>query len=39
MKNFQKMGGIAALYMAVAYLAAILYFLILVNYPTVGSGR
>jgi hypothetical protein len=35
MKNFQKMGGIAALYMAVAYLAAIPYFLVLVNYPSV----
>ena len=35
MKNLQKMGGIAALYMAVAYIAAIPYFLVLVNYPSV----
>jgi hypothetical protein len=31
----QKAGGIAALYIAVAYLAAIPYFLVLVNYPSV----
>jgi hypothetical protein len=31
----QKAGGIAALYIAVAYLAAIPYFVLLVNYPGV----
>lgn len=35
MKNLQRMGGAAALYMAVAYLVAIPYFLVLVNYPSV----
>jgi hypothetical protein len=35
MKNLQKMGGIAAIYMAVAYIVAIPYFLVLVNYPSV----
>jgi hypothetical protein len=35
MKSLQKMGGIAALYMAVAYIVAIPYFLVLVNYPGV----
>jgi hypothetical protein len=30
----QRAGGIAALYMAVAYMAAIPYFLVLVNYPS-----
>jgi hypothetical protein len=33
--RMQKAGGIAALYIAVAYLAAIPYFLVLVNYPSV----
>jgi len=33
--RMQKAGGIAALYIAVAYLAAIPYFLLLVNYPSV----
>ena len=33
--GMQKAGGIAALYTAVAYLAAIPYFLVLVNYPSV----
>ena len=33
--GMQKVGGIAALYTAVAYLAAIPYFLVLVNYPSV----
>lgn len=33
--GMQKAGGIAALYIAVAYLAAIPYFLVLVNYPSV----
>jgi Domain of unknown function (DUF4386) len=31
----QKAGGIAALYIAVAYLAAIPYFVVLVSYPSV----
>jgi len=31
----QKAGGIAALYIAVAYLAAIPYFLVLVSYQSV----
>ncbi len=35
MINLQRMGGIAALYMAVAYMAAIPYFLVIVNYPSV----
>jgi hypothetical protein len=35
MNNLQRMGGIAALYMAVAYIAAIPYFLVLANYPGV----
>lgn len=35
MKGLQKMGSVAALYMAVAYLAAIPYFLVLVYYPSV----
>jgi hypothetical protein len=35
MKTLQKLGGFAALYMALAYLAAMPYFLILVNYPSV----
>jgi hypothetical protein len=35
MKALQKDGGIAALYMALAYLAAMPYFLLLVNYPSV----
>lgn len=33
--GMQRAGGIAALYIAVAYLAAIPYFLLLVNYPGV----
>jgi Domain of unknown function (DUF4386) len=32
--GIQKAGGVAALYIAVAYLAAIPYFLVLVNYPS-----
>lgn len=35
MNNLQRMGGFAALYMAVAYIVAIPYFLVLVNYPNV----
>jgi len=33
--GMQRAGGIAALYIAVAYLAAIPYFLVVVNYPSV----
>lgn len=33
--GMQRAGGIAALYIAVAYLAAIPYFVVLVNYPGV----
>jgi hypothetical protein len=33
--GMQKVGGIAALYIAMAYLAAIPYFVLLVNYPGV----
>jgi hypothetical protein len=35
MKTLQKFGGISALYVAVAYIAAIPYFLVVVNYPSV----
>ena len=35
MKTLQKSGGFAALYMAVAYIVAIPYFLVVVNYPAV----
>lgn len=35
MKTLQKSGGIAALYMALAYIVAIPYFLVVVNYPAV----
>lgn len=35
MKNLQKMGGLAALYLAAAYLVAIVFFLFIVNYPDV----
>ena len=35
MKTLQKSGGIAALYMAMAYIVAIPYFLVVVNYPAV----
>lgn len=35
MKRLQRLGGIAALYMAIAYLMAIPYFLIVVDYPSV----
>src|SRR5574341_238116 len=35
MKNLQKMGGLAALYLAAAYLVAIVFFLFIVNYPGV----
>ena len=32
--GMQRAGGIAALYVAVAYLAAIPYFVLLVDYPS-----
>ena len=32
--GMQRAGGVAALYVAVAYLAAIPYFLLLVDYPS-----
>lgn len=35
MKTLQKSGGVAALYIAVAYILAIPYFLVVVNYPAV----
>jgi hypothetical protein len=35
MKNLQKMGGVAALYEAAVYVLAMLFFLILVDYPSV----
>jgi len=35
MKNLQKMGGIAALYMAVAYLVGIVLFLFVLDYPSI----
>ena len=34
MKNLQKMGGIAALYEAAVYVLAMLFFLIVVDYPS-----
>jgi len=35
MINFQKIGGVAALYEAVAYLVAIVLFLFVLNYPSI----
>jgi hypothetical protein len=35
MKSFGKAGGLAALYLAAAYLAAMPFFLLVVNYPGV----
>ena len=35
MKNLQKMGGVAALYEAAVYVLAMLFFLIVVDYPSV----
>lgn len=35
MKNLQKMGGFAALYLAVAYLTGIVLFLFVLNYPSI----
>lgn len=34
MKNLQKMGGLAALYEAAAYLVAMMLLLIVINYPS-----
>lgn len=35
MKNLQKMGGFAALYMALAYLVGIVLFLFVLDYPNI----
>ena len=35
MKNLQKLGGFAALYLAVAYLVGIFIFLIVLDYPSI----
>jgi len=35
MKNLQKMGGFAALYMAVAYLIGMVIFLVVLDYPNI----
>jgi hypothetical protein len=35
MKDLQKMGGIAALYEAMVYVAAIVFFLFVVDYPSI----
>jgi hypothetical protein len=35
MKNLQKMGGIAALYLAVVYLTGIVLFLFVLSYPSI----
>jgi len=35
MKNFQKIGGIAALYLAAAYLTGIVLFLFVLDYPSI----
>ena len=35
MKNLQKLGGFAALYLAVAYLTGIVLFLFVLNYPSI----
>jgi hypothetical protein len=35
MKNLQKMGGIAALYEAAVYVLGMMYFLLVVDYPSV----
>jgi hypothetical protein len=35
MKNLQKMGGIAALYLAVAYLIGMIIFLVVLDYPSI----
>jgi hypothetical protein len=38
MKNLQKMGGLAALYMALAYLVNIVLFLFVLDYPNIVSA-
>lgn len=35
MKNLQKMGGFAALYLAIAYLTGIVLFLFVLDYPSI----
>jgi hypothetical protein len=35
MKNLQKMGGFAALYLAVSHLTGIVYFLFVLDYPSI----
>jgi hypothetical protein len=35
MKNLQKMGGFAALYLAVAYLIGMVIFLVVLDYPSI----
>jgi len=35
MKNLQKLGGLAALYLAVAYLVGIVLFLVVLDYPSI----
>ncbi len=35
MKNFQKIGGFAALYLAIAYLVGIVLFLFVLDYPSI----
>lgn len=35
MKNLQKLGGIAALYLAFAYATGIVFFLFVLNYPAI----
>src|SRR5512135_2263790 len=35
MKNLRKMGGVAALYLAVAYLVGIALFLVVLDYPSI----
>ncbi|NMC52939.1 MAG: DUF4386 family protein [Chloroflexi bacterium] len=39
MKTVQKWGGAAALYQAAAYLAAIVFFLFIANYPSITDPR
>jgi hypothetical protein len=35
MSNLQKMGGVAALYLAAAYLLGIVLFLFVLDYPKI----
>jgi hypothetical protein len=35
MKNLRKMGGVAALYLAAAYLVGIVLFLVVLDYPSI----